>query len=85
MKTEVVAYSHEDRQWDIRLNVQDDEYLDEIITSVMEEYAHGKFKYVLLGGLEIGDRPTHSDYKVRHLHAAVIFHNRASKAIVAVS
>lgn len=82
MKLETVSYSHEDRQWDIRLNVQDDEYLEEIVTSVMEEYAHGKFKYVLLGGLEIGDKPTHSDYKVRHLHAAVIFHNRASKASI---
>lgn len=77
-----IPHSQEDRQWDIRINVQDDDYLEAITTNVMLEMAAGKFKYVLLGGLEIGTRPTHTDYQVRHFHAAVIFHNRASKASI---
>lgn len=77
-----VAYATEDRQWDIRINVQDDQYLESIVESVMLEAVAGKFKYVLIGGLEIGTRPNNSDYQVRHVHAAVIFHNRASKASI---
>ena len=77
-----VQHSHEDRQWDIRVNVQTDDYLQEIIECVMLENVAGKFKYCLIGGLEIGTRPNHSDYQVRHFHAAVIFHNRASKASI---
>lgn len=77
-----IPHTREDRQWDIRINVQDDDYLETLITNVMLEHAAGKFKYILIGGLEIGTRPTHSDYKVRHFHAAVIFHNRASKASI---
>lgn len=77
-----VPHSHEDRQWDIRINVQTDDYLQEIIESVMLENVSGKFKYCLIGGLEVGTRPNHSDYQVRHFHAAVIFHNRASKASI---
>ena len=82
MPTPNVAYTLEDRQWDLRINVQDDEYLEAIITNVVLENANGKFKYILLGGLEIGTRPNHSDYQIRHFHAAVIFHNRASKASI---
>jgi|688.fasta_scaffold208689_2 hypothetical protein len=77
-----VSYQTEDRQWDIRVNVQEDSYLEEIICNVAEEFQQGKFKYVLIGGLEIGDKPTHSDYLVRHFHAAVIFNNRASKSSI---
>jgi len=77
-----VPYNREDRQWDVRINVQDDDYLTTIVENVMLENVAGKFKYVLMGGVEIGTRPNHSDYQIRHVHAAVIFHNRASKASI---
>lgn len=77
-----VPYTREDRQWDIRINVQDDDYLQEIVENIMLENVSGKFKYVLVGGLEIGTRPQHSDYQIRHVHIAVIFNNRASKASI---
>lgn len=77
-----VSYATEDRQWDLRLNVPDDDYLQAVVENVMLEVAAGKFKYVLVGGLEIGTRPTHTDYQVRHFHAAIIFNNRASKASI---
>ena len=83
MATKDVPYTTEDRQWDIRLNVQTDDYLQTLVTNIMlEDRERNKFKYILVGGLEIGTRPNHTDYQVRHLHIAVIFHNRASKSSI---
>lgn len=82
MNTPSVPHSHEDRQWDIRVNVQDPEYLEEIIQAIMEEHHKGRFRYVLVGGVEIGDNPRTSDFGVKHVHIAVIFHNRASKGSI---
>ena len=77
-----VAYTTEDRQWDVRINVQDDDYLTNILESIVLENARGKFKYILVGGVEVGTRPQHSDYQVKHVHVAAIFHNRCSKAAI---
>lgn len=77
-----VQYNHEDRQWDIRLNVPTDEYLQSLTESIMLEWANGKFKYILIGGIELGTKPYQDDYKVRHVHIAVIFNNRASKSSI---
>lgn len=82
MRVEEVAYNHEDRQWDARFNVQSDESLVTLTERVMEQYGSGKLKYVLIGGVEIGTQPTHTDYKVRHVHVAAIFENRTSKASI---
>jgi len=80
--TTVVPYNHEDRQWDVRINVQEDAYLQDILESIVLENARGKFKYILVGGLEIGTRPQHSDYKIRHIHVCAIFNNRCTKASI---
>lgn len=77
-----VNYGTEDRQWDCRFNVQTDAYLDTIIENIKKEDAKGKFKYILIGGVEIGTRPNHDDYQIEHIHVAVIFHNRASKSSI---
>ncbi|KAF0775108.1 hypothetical protein AaE_001192 [Aphanomyces astaci] len=78
-----VSYKQEDRQWDVRINVQSDEYLRDLVGAIMDEaHGAGKFKYVLIGGVEVGTRPNHDDYKVRHVHIAAIFNNRASKASI---
>lgn len=83
MDSKNVSYKHEDRQWDVRVNVQSDEYLESLTTNIMCEHAErGKFKYILIGGLETGTKPTQDDYKVRHVHIAAIFHNRTSKAAI---
>lgn len=71
-----------DRQWDIRINVQTDEYLKTIVENIMLEYGSGKLKYILIGGLEIGTRPNHSDYQIRHIHIAAIFVNRITKSAI---
>ncbi|KAF0765247.1 hypothetical protein DYB28_010656 [Aphanomyces astaci] len=77
-----VAYNHEDRQWDARINVQDEGYLQSILDNIVLENARGKFKYILVSGVEIGTRPNQTDYQVKHVHVAAIFHNRCSKASI---
>lgn len=80
--TSTISYKFEDRQWDCRFNVPTDDYLEDIVQAIQEEDAKGKFKYILIGGVEVGTRPTHSDYQVKHIHVAVLFHNRASKSSI---
>lgn len=79
MSTQFVPYRHQDRQWDIRINVQEDDYLSEVVSNIMEQWAEGHLKYILVGGCEIGAKPLQSDYKVRHVHIAAIYHNVHSK------
>jgi len=74
-----VPYHHEDRQWDGRFNVQDEEDLTRLLAGIREEYDRGKFKYILVGGVEIGTRSYQDDYQVKHVHVAAIFNNRISK------
>lgn len=77
-----VADNREDRQWDCRLNIPNPEYLDKILENLKSEVDKGKFVYLLVGGLEIGTRPTQDDYLREHVHIAAIFHNRASKSSI---
>lgn len=80
--SKAVSYKHEDRQWDARFNVQTDEYLNQITEAIKNEHDKGKFKYILISGLEIGTRSHQDDYGIRHVHIAAIFHNRCSKAAI---
>ena len=82
MNSKNVPYNYEDRQWDARINVQTDEYLDDVVNAIKAEHEKGKFKYILIGGCEIGTKPTQDDYQVRHVHVAAIFNNRASKSSI---
>lgn len=83
MNSKQVSYKHEDRQWDVRINVQTDDYLTGLTERIMDEHhGRGMFKYILIGGVEIGTKPTQDDYQVRHVHIAVIFNNRSSKAAI---
>ena len=74
-----VPFTTEDRQWDARFNVQDDADLTRLLDAIQSEHERGKFKYVLVGGVEIGTRPYQDDYQIKHVHVAAIFHNRVSK------
>jgi DNA replication protein DnaC len=77
-----VAFTTEDRQWDARFNVQDDADLTRLLDAIGSEWDKGKFKYVLVGGVEIGTRPYQDDYQIKHVHVAAIFHNRVSKRAI---
>jgi hypothetical protein len=74
-----VGYAAEDRQWDARFNVQLEEDLTQLLSNCAREWSTGKLKYILIGGVEIGDKAFQDDYKIRHVHVALIFYNRVSK------
>ena len=74
-----VPYATEDRQWDCRFNVQLDSDLEDLQNAIKQDYNTGRIKYILIGGPEIGTKPYQDDYKIRHVHVAVMFANRVSK------
>lgn len=74
-----VSYQTEDRQWDARFNVQSTEDLEALLDGVKTLDSEGRFKYALVGGVEIGTRSYQDDYGIKHVHCAFIFNNRHSK------
>ena len=77
-----VPFHMQAREWDARFNVPTPEDLDAILTNVKAEVAAGKFRYVLVGGVEIGDRPFQNDYLIKHVHVALIYNNRVTKSSI---
>lgn len=77
-----VPHHHEDRQWDARFNVQTDGDLEQLLDGIREDNLRGKFKYILVRGVEIGTRSYQDDYGIKHIHVAAIFHNRTSKRTI---
>lgn len=77
-----VPFHHEDRQWDARFNVQNEDDLTQLVTAIKQDHERGKLKYILIGGVEIGTRPYQDDYQIKHVHVAAIFHNRVSKRAI---
>lgn len=71
-----------DRQWDLRVNVPTDDDLDRLTTAVQNEINAGKFRYVLIGGVERGDNMYHDDFELKHVHLALIYINRVTKASI---
>lgn len=79
MSNRNVQDNHQDRQWDARLNVRSDDDLARIVDAIKSEAERGKFQYILIGGVEIGDKHWQDDYQVKHIHVAAIFTNRVTK------
>lgn len=77
-----VPFHTQAREWDARFNVPTTEDLDSLITNIKAEVAAGKFRYVLIGGVEIGDRPFQNDYLIKHVHVALIYNNRVTKSSI---
>lgn len=75
-------FHHLDREWDARFNVPTDEDLDLIVSALKAETQQGKLKYAMISGVEIGTRPFHDDYLIRHVHVALIYMNRVSKSAI---
>lgn len=77
-----VPFHHVDREWDCRINVPTDEDLECLLAAVKSEYANGKFRFVLVSGMEIGSKPFQPDYLIRHVHLCLVYINRVSKASI---
>ncbi len=82
MSASYVPFHHLDREWDARFNVPTDEDLDLLLTAVKSEAQQGKFRYVFVSGLEIGNKPFQPDHLIRHVHLALIYNNRVSKSAI---
>lgn len=81
-KSNSVTGNTQDRQWDMRYNVQTDEDLSDFIGRATAYAETGPVKYLLIGGCEIGTKPTQGDYQVRHVHVAAIFSNPITKSAI---
>ena len=77
-----VANHTQDRQWDLRVNVPTDDDLERLTTAVQSEIDAGKFRYVLVGGVERGDNMYHDDFEIKHVHVCLIYINRVTKASI---
>ncbi|GLE06872.1 hypothetical protein PINS_up016541 [Pythium insidiosum] len=77
-----VPYHHVDREWDARFNVPTEEDLELLLLCVKEEYERGKYKYVLVSGIEVGTQPFRDDYLMRHVHCCFGYNNRVSKSAI---
>lgn len=71
-----------DREWDARFNVPTQEELDLLLANVKSEAQAGKYRFVLVSGVEIGTKPYQQDYLIRHVHVAFVFINRVSKSSI---
>lgn len=75
------------REWDIRLNVPEDDearaaYLGDIIANIASEFNTGTITSVLVSGVEIGTVSHRTDYGHHHVHVAVIFKERRSQMAI---
>jgi hypothetical protein len=77
-----VPFHHVDREWDARFNVPTEEDLNIILANIKSETQAGKFRYCLVGGVEVGTRPFQDDYLIRHVHCAFVYNNRVSKSSI---
>ena len=64
----LVPFHHVDREWDARFNVPTEEDLQNLLKFLKVEVEAGKFRYCLVGGVEVGTRPFQDDYLIRHVH-----------------
>ena len=80
-----VNFTTEDRQWDARFNVQLESDLTRLLDACRREFASGKLKYLLVGGVEKGTKPYQDDYEIEHVHVALIYNNRTSKRAILIN
>lgn len=66
-----ISYSVRDRQWDARFNINAENTVDGYIQCIQKLVDRGLLRYGLIGGVEIGTRPNHTDYQREHVHVAV--------------
>jgi len=82
MSSTFVPFHHVDREWDARFNVPTEGDLELLLANVKAEFQAGKYRYVLVSGVEIGTKPFQPDYLIRHVHVAMVFINRVSKSSI---
>lgn len=69
-------------QFDIRLNVINDEHFDILKNTVKRLYDGGSVKYIHMSGIEVGDVPGRTSFGERHVHIALCLHNYTTVASI---
>lgn len=67
------------REWDIRVNLGDGDInaeAEHFVRLCKEYITKVQVAYLLVGGIEVGDKTSHSSYKKAHLHVALKAINR---------
>lgn len=70
------------REWDCRFNVPTDQDLQNLLTQIKAQRDAGKYRYILVSGVEIGEKHWQTDYKIKHVHVAMIFLNNVTKSSI---
>ena len=69
-------------QFDIRLNIQDDEHVKRIINNLNGLYSIGNIRYMHCSNVEIGDVENRTSFNCKHVHIAIILNNYTTKASI---
>ena len=69
-------------QFDIRINIIDNVWLDTFIDSLPNYCNGGSVRYMHVSGVEIGDNPDYDSYGKAHIHIALILHNHTTKRAI---
>lgn len=80
--TSFVPFHTQDREWDARFNVPTQVELDMLLAAIKQEDHAGKFRYVMVSGIEIGTRPYQPDFQIKHVHCCLVYNNRVTKSSV---
>lgn len=81
-------WAEQDRQWDIRINLAPgdgslEDAVKELAWFVDKCKAWDKIKYIFVGGIEVGDKPSQDDYNRFHVHVCLIlFTPNTRRAVV---
>jgi hypothetical protein len=65
-------------QWDIRINVPTDAFLNELLLNIRTRYENENWRYVHVSGVEVGDDAGRPDFGERHVHIALVLFNHTS-------
>lgn len=82
MSATFVPFHTVDREWDARFNVPVEEDVELLVANIKSEAQAGKYRYVMISGIEVGTKPYQPDYLIRHVHVAFVFINRVSKSSI---
>lgn len=69
-------------QFDIRINISDDQHLTDLVTICKYLYESGFARYIHITSTEVGDNPSIGSYQQQHVHIALCLFNYTTKGSI---
>ena len=69
-------------QWDLRLNIKDDEHVKNIVKNLSGLFSLGNIRYVHCSNVEVGNVAGRTSFGSKHVHIALILNNYTTKTSV---